>query len=61
MQNFIRINENDTVVVALQPIAAGTEISVPAGMVGKEARPACKVTALEDIPAGHKMAIRDIK
>ncbi len=61
MQNFIRINENDTVVVALQPIAAGTEISVPAGMEGKEARPACKVTALEDIPAGHKMAIRDIK
>lgn len=50
MQNFLKINENDNVVVALNTIPAGETINVD----GKS------VTALEEIPAGHKMAIRDI-
>lgn len=54
MQDFIRINDNDNVIVALNPIAAGSQISVPA----KEGR--VTVTAREEIPAGHKMAITDI-
>lgn len=54
MQDFIKINERDNVIVALNPIPAGTELSVPAegGTV--------KVTAREEIPAGHKMAIKEI-
>lgn len=54
MQDFIKINDNDKVVVALNTIPAGTEISVSYGGVEK------KVTAKEEIPAGHKMAICDI-
>lgn len=54
MQNFLKINENDNVVVALNTIPCGETISVEEGGAVK------KVTALEEIPAGHKMAIRDI-
>ncbi len=54
MQNFLKINDNDNVVVALNTIPAGTEISVEAEGGVKT------VTALEEIPAGHKMAICDI-
>lgn len=50
MQNFIKINDNDNVVVALNPIPAGEAITV--GNL--------TVTALEEIPAGHKMALCDI-
>lgn len=50
MQNFIKINDNDNVVVALNPISAGEAITV--GNL--------TVTALEEIPAGHKMALCDI-
>lgn len=53
MQDFLKINDNDNVVVALNTIPAGTSISVEAGG-------AKTVTALEEIPAGHKMAICDI-
>ena len=51
MQNFLKINDNDNVVVALQEIPAGTAITLENGT---------SVTATEEIPAGHKMAICDI-
>ena len=51
MQNFLKINDNDNVVVALQEIPAGTAITLDNGVT---------VTATEDIPAGHKMAVCDI-
>ncbi|MCM1100057.1 MAG: altronate dehydratase family protein [Clostridium sp.] len=54
MQNFLKINENDNVVVALNTIHAGETITVEAEGGAKS------VTALEEIPAGHKMAICDI-
>ncbi len=54
MQNFLKINEKDRVVVALRPIPAGEAIAVESGGRLRE------VTAREDIPAGHKMAICDI-
>ncbi len=54
MQNFIKINENDNVVVALNTIPAGETITVDTEGAGKS------VTALEEIPAGHKMAVCDI-
>lgn len=54
MQNFIKINDNDNVIVALNPIPAGTEITVS----GKEGD--ITVTAAEEIPAGHKMALCEI-
>ena len=46
MQNFLKIHPDDNVIVALAAIPAGTEV------FGTEAR--------QEIPAGHKMAIRDI-
>ena len=51
MQNFLMINDNDNVIVALQTIAQGTEITLEDGRV---------FVANEEIPAGHKMAIADI-
>lgn len=50
MKDFLRIHETDNVVVALKTLAAGETITV-----GEQ-----NVTAKEEIPAGHKMAIRDI-
>lgn len=50
MKDYIKIHENDNVIVALKEIAEGE--SVVAGDM--------TVTALETIPAGHKMAIREI-
>lgn len=54
MQNFLKINDNDKVVVALNPIPAGETITVEVQGQRKQ------ITALEEIPAGHKMAICDI-
>lgn len=54
MQDFLKINDNDNVVVALNTIPAGEKITVSVGD-GSET-----VTAREEIPAGHKMAICDI-
>jgi len=51
MQNFLKINDNDNVVVALQTLPQGTVITLEDGAT---------VTAVEEIPAGHKMAIKDI-
>ncbi len=54
MQNFLKINDNDNVVVALQTIPAGETITVDAD------GSSVSVTAKEEIPAGHKMALCDI-
>ncbi len=54
MQNFLKINDNDNVVVALQTLAQGESITVEADGGSKT------VTANMEIPAGHKMAICDI-
>lgn len=51
MAQIIHITDKDNVVVALQPISKGTVVSVTG--VGE-------ITALEDVPQGHKMAVRDI-
>lgn len=51
MQKIVRINPADNVVVALRSLAAGETLDVP----GFGA-----VTASEDIPQGHKMAISSI-
>lgn len=51
MQDFIKINKDDNVAVALKPIAKGTTVNV-AGT---------QVTMLEDIPQGHKFAIKPVK
>ena len=50
MQEFIRIHNADNVAVALKPLAAGREITI--GDV--------TVTTLEDIPQGHKFALKAI-
>ena len=51
MQEIIKINENDNVAVALRPIAKGTSLDVAGA----------KVVTTEDIPQGHKFALRPIK
>ncbi|NMP21381.1 UxaA family hydrolase [Sulfobacillus sp. DSM 109850] len=45
------IHPNDTVAVALDPIQAGTSISI-AGI---------EISVRDDIPFGHKVAIRDLE
>lgn len=50
MKDYIKIHENDNVIVAIKEIAAGETVN--AGDV--------QVTAKESIPAGHKMALCDI-
>ena len=50
MQDFLRIHEDDNVVVAINTLAPGTVVDL--GDV--------QVEAGEEIPAGHKMAIKDI-
>lgn len=50
MANFIKINENDNVAVALEVIPAGTTVSVGG----------TDVTTAMEIPAGHKFALADI-
>ena len=50
MTSVLKINPADNVVVAIQPQSVGAVITVD----GK------KITVLEDVPAGHKIAIRDL-
>lgn len=52
MQNFIKINKKDNVIVALSPINSNTEL-----LLENETT----ILSKEPIPAGHKMAITDIK
>jgi len=47
----LRIDDRDSVAVALRPIAAGDRIDV----AGES------VIALQDIPAGHKIALTDLE
>lgn len=51
MQSFIKINEKDNVVVALQTIPAGTAVMVECS------HEKIIVTARQEIPPGHKMAL----
>ena len=51
MQQYIRINESDNVAVALKPLGKDFEIQAGDGV---------PVKTLEDIPAGHKVALKDI-
>lgn len=50
MRDIIRINQADNVAVALRPIAKGETLSIGASII----------TATEEIPQGHKMAIKPI-
>ncbi|MBR0148901.1 MAG: altronate dehydratase [Lachnospiraceae bacterium] len=50
MANTIQITPNDNVIVALSPISKGETIEVNG----------VSVTALEDVPQGHKMSVKDI-
>lgn len=50
MQDFIRIHEDDNVAVALRPIAAGESLTVGP----------YQVTTLEEIPQGHKFALKPV-
>lgn len=50
MKDYIKIHENDNVIVALNEISEGTVVAVGT----------TEVTAKETIPAGHKMAIKEI-
>ena len=50
MKDFMKINENDNVIVALKEMKKGEKISL-----GNT-----EIEALETIPAGHKMAVKDI-
>ena len=51
MQDIVKINRNDNVAVALRPVSKGETLSVE----GK------KVAIIEDIPQGHKFALKDIE
>jgi altronate hydrolase len=50
LKEFIRISPNDTVAVALRPLCAGSVITVQGQ----------NISLLEDIPQGHKFALKDI-
>jgi altronate hydrolase len=51
MRQFVKMNERDNVAVALSPISAGTKVVVDE----------VTITALQDIPQGHKFALEPIK
>ena len=51
MKDFLKINSADNVAVAINPLAKGTVVTVDG---------AGDVTLVNDIPAGHKFALRDI-
>ena len=51
MNEIVRITERDTVAVALKPLQAGETVSFGTG----------DVTLCEDLPMGHKAALRDIR
>ena len=51
MQDIVKINQQDNVAVALRPLTKGETLDV----AGE------KTELAEDIPQGHKFALRDIK
>jgi len=50
MNPIVQINPEDNVVVAISPVAKGVTVNTSAGVI----------TTIEDIPQGHKIAIRPI-
>ncbi len=50
MKQFLKINPADNVVVALQPLKKGDSIEVDGN----------KITLVTDVPAGHKVALKDL-
>ena len=50
MKNYIQLNEEDNVVVAISPLKKNDILQF-----GKN-----RITILDDIPPGHKIAVRDI-
>ena len=53
-KNVIQIHADDGVAVALAPLSKGTTVTVTGGNAPLE------VTLLNDIPQGHKFALKDI-
>ncbi len=51
MSRFLQIHPEDNVVVCLEPMAKGETITLSDGR---------EITSQEDVPAGHKMAVRNI-
>ena len=51
MQDIVKINQNDNVAVALRPLNKGEVLQAAE----------TAVTLMEDIPQGHKFALREIK
>ncbi len=56
MKDFIKIHNQDNVIVAIREIAAGETVTLEASGTQRQ----LSVTAAETIPAGHKMAVSDI-
>lgn len=54
MQDFIRIHPDDCVAVALKPLAKGTSVTLD------DTTANTTVILTEDIPQGHKFALRDL-
>ena len=52
MSRFLQIHPDDNVVVCLEPMTKGDKISFADGR---------EIQAVQDIPAGHKIAVTDIK
>ena len=52
MSKYLKINEKDNVVVCLEAVKAGDEITLSDGSV---------IKAREDIPSGHKMSVKEIR
>ncbi len=52
MSRFLQIHPDDNVVVCLDPMSQGDKISLADGR---------EIQAVQDIPAGHKIAVTDIK
>ena len=50
MDKYIIINQDDNVAVALLPLKAGEQITLPG----------CSFTLIDDIPSGHKFLLKDI-
>ena len=52
MSKYLKINEKDNVVVCLEAVKTGDEITLSDGSV---------IKAREDIPSGHKMSVKEIR
>ena len=52
MSNFLKIHPQDNVVVCLEPMAKGQTLNLSDNE---------SIVIAQDVPAGHKVAIKDIK